>query len=108
MSIEKVKEIVSKRALEFDVQEYQEYDVEGKCSYTDLFIIMTGSSSTNIKALAEKIIIDCKHINYPAMSIEGLQEGEWCLLDFGSVIINIMIGEKREHYKLESIWDQMS
>lgn len=107
MSIEKVREITKAKALEFDVQEYKEFDVEGKCSYTDYFIIMTGSSSVNIKALAEKIVYECKHSGIAAMGIEGLADGEWCLIDFGEVIINIMIGEKREHYKLEAIWDEM-
>ena len=108
MSLETIKSIVEKKAKEFDVQNFQEFDVEGKCTYTDLFLIMTGSSSTNIKALTDKIVFECKHAGIPALSIEGSADGEWCLLDFGMVIVNIMNSEKRAHYKLESIWDEMS
>ena len=107
LKLEQIKEKIRAKAAEFDVQDYQEFDVEGKCSYTDLFIIMTGSSSTNIKALTDKIVFECKHAGLPPLSIEGAGDGEWCLLDFGSVIVNIMMSEKRAHYKLESIWDQM-
>lgn len=102
-----IYDMIKEKAEEFDVEDYREFDVEGRCSYTDRFIIMTASSSQRIKSLAEKMIYECKHSGVPALSIEGLDDGEWCLLDFGEVIVNIMLAEKREFFRLEQIWEQM-
>lgn len=100
-------DIIKKKANEFDVENFREFNVAGKCSYTDQFVIMTASSTMRIKSLAEKIIFECKHAGYPALSIEGLEEAEWCLLDFGEVIVNIMMQDKRDFFQLEKIWENM-
>ncbi|PIE88928.1 MAG: ribosome silencing factor [Acidobacteria bacterium] len=102
-----IRDIILKKAMEFDAEAVKEYNVEGKCGYADLFVIMTCNSPTKIKALTEKIIFECKHSGNPVLGVEGVEEGEWCLLDFGDIIVNIMTEEKRALYKLEDIWENM-
>ena len=74
------------------------------CEFADYFVIMSGTSSIHIQTIAEKVLYHCKHMGHPAISVEGLAASEWCLLDFGAVIVHVFRPEKRAHYQLEALW----
>jgi len=74
------------------------------CDFTDYFVIASGTSATHIQSLCEELIYQCKHAGRPAASIEGLAGAEWCLLDFGDIVVHVFQPEKRAHYNLEGLW----
>lgn len=71
----------------------------------DYFVICTGNSSTQVKALADYVEDDFEKIGITPLSREGKQGFNWVLLDYGDVIIHIFDRETREFYHLEKLWD---
>lgn len=78
---------------------------EVKGAVTDFFVICTGTSDRHCQALAESVKMMVKdEIGERPHNIEGLQKGEWILLDYISVVTHIFQKEKREFYRLEDLW----
>ena len=80
-------------------------DLHGQCSFTDYFVICTGTSERQVGALVDAVAETAKK-KYQLKSprIEGHSGGGWVLVDFGSVIIHAFSGEQRQRYKLEELW----
>ncbi len=72
---------------------------------TDYFVIVTGFSRTQVKAIAEAIEekVYQTHQQVPKQT-EGKKDGNWILQDFGDVIVHIFLPEEREFYNLEAFW----
>ncbi len=79
-------------------------NVSSLTSITDFMIIATGTSSRHVKSLVKYLIEDKCQFGVP-IGVEGLQSGEWVLVDFGETIIHIMLKTSREFYNLESLWN---
>ena len=79
--------------------------VESKTIITDYFIICSGTSRTQIKALADEVDAKIEEAGAPALHKEGQNEGTWILLDFASVIVHIFNSETRRFYNLEKLWN---
>lgn len=78
--------------------------VENQTIIADYFIICTGTSNTQIRALANNLEFKMgEHGVYPS-HIEGLDEATWVLLDYGSVLVHIFNSETRRFYNLEKLW----
>lgn len=71
----------------------------------DFFVIATGTSDRNLKALAQHVRVELKdkHGIMPA-SMEGIAESGWVLLDYGEIVVHIFLEEKRQYYDLEGLW----
>ena len=80
-------------------------DVEKSFLLSDIFVIATGSSRINVQALADNVeeriaeVFDLKPLR-----VEGRNEGEWVLVDFGDIIVHVFQGAAREYYSLERLW----
>lgn len=72
----------------------------------DYFIICSGTSNTQIKALADEVEHKLRedHSLEPK-SVEGFREASWILLDYASVIVHIFNPHEREFYNLEKLWN---
>jgi len=81
-------------------------DISKLSSLTHYFIIAHGNSDRHVRALAEHIMDEMKKKKIPALHVEGLREGKWILLDFGSVIAHIFYKDTREFYGLERLWGE--
>ena len=79
-------------------------NVSSLTSITDFMIIATGTSSRHVKSLVKQLIEDKSQFGVP-IGVEGLQSGEWVLVDFGEIVIHIMLKTVREFYNLESLWN---
>ncbi|MCL4118934.1 UNVERIFIED_CONTAM: hypothetical protein GTU68_034685 [Idotea baltica] len=79
-------------------------DVRERTSITDHMVIATGSSNRQVRALAENVLEQSKHVGIQAIGYEGFDTGEWALLDLGDAIIHVMLPETREFYDLERLW----
>ncbi|TAE48092.1 MAG: ribosome silencing factor [Bacteroidetes bacterium] len=71
---------------------------------TDFFIICTGTSDTHVKSLAESVMKKMSENGEKPISREGVQKGEWVLIDYGNVVIHIFLKESRMFYRLEDLW----
>jgi len=71
----------------------------------DYFVICHGESTTQTRAITDHLEEEVrKQANIKPFHIEGRSNGEWCLLDFGDVVVHIFQREKREFYQLEDLW----
>ena len=71
---------------------------------TDYMVIATGRSVLQTRALAEEVDDKMTQLGIPLRSREGLQEGRWIVLDYGTVLVHIFHPDDREHYNLERLW----
>ena len=85
-------------------QDITTIDVQGKTSVTDYMIIASGSSSRHVKSLAENVLEKAKEQGVRPLSSEGLDGGEWALLDLGDVVVHVMQVPTRQFYDLERLW----
>jgi ribosome-associated protein len=79
-------------------------DVRDKCSFANHLVIVTGSSSRHVKSLANEVSIESKKNGLIPLGIEGMDAGEWVLVDLGDTIIHVMQPKIREFYQLEKLW----
>lgn len=79
-------------------------EVEAVSSVTDYFVVCTGSSTTQVKAIADAITAGMEEEGYVEPRTEGGREGRWILLDYGTVVVHVMLDEEREFYSLERLW----
>jgi ribosome-associated protein len=80
-------------------------DLIGICSFTDYFVICTGSSDRSIKALADEVLKTTRKAkSAKAQGIEGDASSGWVLIDFGDVILHLFSKSIRHYYQLEDLW----
>jgi ribosome-associated protein len=72
---------------------------------TDYFIVCHGDSTTQTRAITDHLDEEVKkRLKQQALHVEGRSTGEWCLVDYGDVVVHVFIREKREFYQLEELW----
>ena len=79
-------------------------DVREMTSVVDFMVIATGSSSRQVKALADNVIVESKKAGFTPLSSEGQESADWILIDFGDISVHVMLPEARELYDLERLW----
>ncbi len=82
----------------------QVLDVRELTQMTDYMIVATGRSNRQVVAMAEHLIMAAKKQGERPIGIEGLDEGEWVLVDLGDVLVHVMQPDTRDTYQLEKLW----
>ena len=89
---------------EFKAQDIVKIDLIGKTSIADSMLIASGTSSRQIRAIAENTVTEIKKSSNVNVNIEGLSQSDWVLIDAGDIIIHLFRPEVREFYNLEKMW----
>ena len=93
MQENKAKEIVSLNLKEIET------------AVCDYFIICHGTSNTHVSAIADSVIDETiKSLKDKPFNREGLENGEWILLDYGNVVVHVFQRETRSFYNIEKLW----
>lgn len=79
------------------------FDVQNKTVIAKYMIIASGDSSRHVKALAEHVIKSLKP--HDKIDVEGMDEGNWVVLNFQGIMVHIFRTEVREYYKIEELWN---
>jgi ribosome-associated protein len=79
-------------------------DVRGLTSITDRMVIVSGTSTRHLKALADNVVLEAKQHGFSALGVEGENGSEWILVDLADVVVHIMMPAIREFYALEKLW----
>jgi ribosome-associated protein len=78
--------------------------LEDLTSLTDYFLILSARSAKHVKSVAEAMLADASKRAFSRYSTEGINQGNWALLDYGDVIVHIFQKPVREFYDLEGLW----
>lgn len=76
----------------------------GLTTVADYFLIVSATSGRHVKAVADAVLMDARKHQLARFSAEGIQEGNWALLDYGDVVVHIFRKPVREFYDLEGLW----
>ena len=100
-------DLISGYASDVKAQEIVELDLRGVLGYTDYFVIATGGTDRQVKAVHDRIHEGMKkeHGLLPRR-VEGVSESRWILMDYLDVIVHIFTPEAREFYRLEQLWGE--
>jgi ribosome-associated protein len=104
MSLTELQTVVVAALEELKGLHIKVLDVRGIASFTDLMIIASGSSSRQVKALADKVVERCREAGVRPLGVEGEREAEWVLVDLGDIVVHVMQPEVRDFYNLEKLW----
>jgi ribosome-associated protein len=80
-------------------------DVRKVTVLADFFVICGAGSQAQAKAIVNSIEESLEHLGYKPLSVEGKAEGRWVLMDFGAVMIHVLLEQERNFYNLEKFWN---
>ena len=101
---QKLQRIVVDALEDVKAQEIVVFDTEEMSALFERVIIASGTSNRQTKALAASVRDKVKEAGYPKPRIEGEDNGEWIIVDCGSVVAHVMQPTIRTYYNLEEIW----
>ena len=85
-----------------------ELDLRSVIDYTDYFVICSGGSDRQVKAIHDGIHLACKNeLGLLPARVDGLMGAQWVLMDYLDVIVHIFMPEVREYYALERLWGEV-
>ncbi len=91
-------------ALERKAAEVVALDLRGISTATDYFVLATGQSDVQVKAIAEHVIGELKKEEVRPEHIEGLEGGRWVLIDYIDFVVHVFHPAARGFYQLELLW----
>ena len=94
-----VQALVGKKARNITI-----LDLRGLTIIADYFVIATGASSVNIRALVDAVLDAARLAGIKSIRPEGGDEANWVLVDLKSVVVHIFDAEQRDFYQLERLW----
>ena len=90
----------SKKATDIKV-----LDLSGITSFADYFVICTGANQRQIQAVSDEVCLQLKEqAQELPLSLEGYNQAEWVLADYGDLLVHIFSPKAREYYDLERLW----
>lgn len=101
------RELVRQIAASLDKHKAQDLKIIGVRDLTviaDYFVIAAGTSSTQVKALADYVEYELDQQGIKPRRVEGYSSSSWILIDYGSVIVHVFYEETRAFYDLERLW----
>jgi len=79
-------------------------DLRGRSSVTDFFILATGTSDRQMRAVSDELKQYARKIGDQALSVTGYDHATWILVDFVDVVVHLFTRDEREFYDLELLW----
>ena len=79
-------------------------DLRGISTFTDFFLIVTGANRRQVQAISDEIVEHLKRHGSPAARVEGYQNAEWVLIDYGDFVVHVFDDKARRFYDLERLW----
>jgi ribosome-associated protein len=107
MNPEQIARTVAELASDGKALDIVQLDLRGLTSVADYFVICTGRSDRQVRAIHDRIHQGMKsdHEMLPTR-VEGLTQSEWVLLDYADVIVHVFTPDTREYYRLEQLWGE--
>ena len=104
MQSQELKELVVGALDDLKGVNIVQLDVRELTDVMDYLVLASGSSNRHVKALAENVTDEAKKSGMRPLGVEGQDSAEWVLVDFGDVVVHIMLPATRDFYDLERLW----
>ncbi len=104
LEVEELSKIIVDALEDVKAKEITILDTHNMTKMFDKVIIASGTSSTQTKALAHRVSENVKKSGGSVQSIEGLDGGEWVLVDCIDIVVHIMLPPIRAYYNIEGVW----
>lgn len=91
-------------ALERKAHDVVVLDLRGISSATNYFVVASGTSDVQVKAIAEHIVEELKKDDVRPQHVEGTSGGRWVLIDYIDFVVHVFHPEARAFYQLENLW----
>ncbi|MEA2320893.1 MAG: ribosome-associated protein [Solirubrobacteraceae bacterium] len=105
MSPERLATTIAALAADKKAQDIVALDLRGVAGYTDFFVIASGNTDRQTKAIHDGIHLGVKkHEGLLPRRVEGLGESRWVLMDYLDVVVHVFTPETRDFYRLEALW----
>ena len=88
-----------KKALDLTILDLREI-----ASFTDFFVIATGTNRRQVQAISDEVVEQLKRNGTRAARVEGYQTAEWILVDYGDFVVHVFDDKARRFYDLERLW----
>jgi ribosome-associated protein len=88
-------------------EDIQTIDLQGKSDIADYMVITSGRSNRHVGAIADNLVKKLKTVGINGVTLEGMEQCDWVLVDAFDIIIHIFRPEIRELYNLEKMWSMM-
>jgi ribosome-associated protein len=104
MQLEELRQLVVDTLDDMKARDVLVMDVRGKTAVTDYMVVASGTSDRHVKAIAETVAYRTKEAGDAPLGTEGVNEGEWALVDLNGVVVHVMLPKVRDFYSLERLW----
>ena len=104
MKIEDQVKLLAKALEEKKGLDVKTYDVRGKSSFTDFFVVATGAAAPHLKALVAESQRAMRSVGIQGYRTSGDSESGWIVVDYIDVVVHVFSPEAREYYALEKLW----
>lgn len=105
MNLDELKALVIDAVEDLKAFDINVVDVQGRSSVTDTLIFASGRSDRQVKSIANSVVIAAKKAGIAPLGVEGLNSGDWVLVDLGDVVVHVMLPQVRDYYGIERMWD---
>lgn len=95
-------------ALDKKGEDLQVIDVSGRTIIADTFVLVTGRSKIQTRAIADAVSEAADAAGHAVRRMEGYADGNWILIDIGHVIVHVFTPEQRSFYNLERLWSEVA
>ncbi len=95
---------LAEAALERKGRDVLALEVAELTSFADTFLLVTGGSDRQVRAIAEAVLEAVKAGGDQPLGVEGQDDGRWVLIDLNDVVVHVFLEEVRDKYDLERLW----
>ena len=106
LSSDKLAKLISRFASDIKAQNIVILDMRKVANFCDYFVLCSGTSARQVRSIAEGIEDGLAERGIETRFKQGIKEGRWALLDFGTVVAHIFEAESRDFYGLEYLWKE--
>ena len=105
MNLDELKALVVNAVEDVKAFDVNVVDIKGRSSITDVLVFASGRSDRQVKSIANNVIIEAKKAGIQPLGVEGLNTGDWVLVDLGDLVVHVMLPQVRDYYGIERIWE---
>lgn len=104
MSSDKLKAIIFDALEDIKALDIVELDIREKSTFAEFMFVVSGTSNRHLQAIVNNVSDSAKEAGFEHIGREGSPGSEWVLIDYGDIVVHVMLPETRAYYDMERLW----